>query len=224
MIDTTPFSSNPQSPLALTSIGHLLLRPRLFFSNVSALVKKPEALIVAWVSGIAYAIGRIDTNMMKADLGGARPGWQTLGPWLTDSWVNYWIFVLAFGVLNGWILWYFGGWWYRKRLQWSGVANADPIAVRATYVYQDLVQSGPTLLFTLGQTVFFQNYAEAWNAEEYLSMLLVVFIFWSCVTSYKAATTYADIGWKARMWFLILPIALYVVALGVIGTLYALLQ
>ena len=57
--------ANP-SPLTPASIALPYLNPRVFFMNVGALVKKPEAMLVAWISGITYVMGRIDTNIMKA--------------------------------------------------------------------------------------------------------------------------------------------------------------
>jgi hypothetical protein len=210
------------SPLRPSSLVALLLRPREFFANIVALTKRPEAYLVAWITGTSYVMDRIDTNIMKAELGGTRSGWQAFGPWLSESWVHYWCFVLGVGILDGWTFWYIGGWWYRKRLNWSGDGKANPDRVRATYVYQDLVGSGPAILLVLVQTVVFANYGEAWRAEELWSSLIIVFIFWSCVTSYKAARTFDVVRWKARLWFLFLPIAVYIVGFGLVGALYAL--
>jgi hypothetical protein len=212
-----------RSPLSPSSLFKLLFRPKLFFADIKWLNKAPEILIVVWASGVTYTLGRIDTNIMRAELGHARAGWETLGPWLTESWLHFWAFTALVGIISGVIFWYLGGWWYRKRLNWSGARDADPALVRPVYMYQDFVLSAPAILITLLQTALFSSYQEAWETEEYWSSTILIFTFWACFTSYKAATTAFTLSkWKARTWFLILPIMIYLTVFGVIGTLYAL--
>ena len=209
------------SPLSATGIGQLLFQPSRYFSKPAFLGKTPELWLVAWLTGISYAIDRVDTYIIRAELG-ARPG---LGPWLSESWINLWVFVLGFSVPSAFILFYLGGWWYRTRLEWSGVTTPDRDFARQVYVYQDLVQSAPALILLAAQTFVFTNYSEARDAEEYWSSLVLVFVLWSCVASYKAArSAFSADKWKARLWFFILPLTLYVVVLGFLGTLYALLS
>ena len=75
------------------------------------------------------------------------------------------------------------------------------------------------------QTFSYANYAEAWNANSTANMLLIVFVLWSCWTSYCAATTVFTLRkGSARFWFLILPLVFYVLALGVIGVIYSLIH
>jgi len=220
--ETTFESDSQSSPLSLTSLARLYLNPKRFFENTARLTKTPEIVVVAWIAGITYAMGRIDKKLMKSDFGRVDSAWEEIGQWLSESWINYWGLVLVLGVINGAILWYLGGWWYRRRLVWSNAGNVLPVHARSVYVYQDLVQSAPMLVIALVQTSIFSNYMEAWNSEEYWSLILLLFVFWSCLTSYKAATTCFPVTvWKARVWFLILPISLYVVALGLVGVLYA---
>lgn len=211
------------SPLSVTCIGQLWFYPSRYFSNPISLGKKPELWFVAWLTGISYTIGRVSATFTKAELG-TRSAWSEFGPWLSESWLNFWVFVLGFGVLNAFILFYLGGWWYRKRLEWSGVSTPDRDLARQVYVYQDLVQSAPTLVLLAVETIVFSNYREAYGTDELWSASSLVFVFWSCWTSYVAATTTFQLSkTKARIWFLVLPVLLYVVTLGVIVTLYAVL-
>lgn len=210
------------SPLSATSIGQLLFQPSRYFSEPQFLGKTPELWLVAWLTGISFTIGRLNKNLIKAELGAQDGGGLTA--LLGESWVTLWVFVLSFGVLNALILFYLGGWWYRKRLEWSGVSAPDRDLSRQVYVYQNLVQSAPALVLLAVQTLVFRSYSEAWEAEEYWSSIILVFVFWSCAASYKAARSAFSAGrWKARLWFFILPLTVYVVALGMLGTLYALL-
>jgi len=72
------------------------------------------------------------------------------------------------------------------------------------------------------QTVAFANYRDAWASDEAWSGLLVIFIVWSCIASYKAVrAAFAVSKWKARLWFLIVPLGFYLTVGVVIGVMYA---
>jgi hypothetical protein len=168
---------------------------------------------------------RIDNKMMKAELGKSRSSWEAFGPWLTESWTHYWAFMLCIGLISGLFLWYFGGWWYRLRLKWSGATDIEKTIPRAIYIYQNFVAAVPIIIVTIIQTFVFSNYYEAWVADESWSSVAIIFIFWSCITSYIAASTLFNLTkWKARLWFLILPISIYCIAFGAIAAIYVMLQ
>lgn len=210
------------SPLSPASLADLFFRPSRFFLSTDWLQKVPELMLVVWISGIVYTIDRFDRSQIRAELGVRQGGLQSVFSWLTESWINYWLCVLVIGALNGWILWYLGGWWYRKRLDWAGAVDPSPEKARVVYMYQDLVSSGPALIYTLAQTIVYSSYLEAWNATELWSMTLLIFVLWSCVISYKAATSAFELSKsKARIWFLILPMLLYIVSLGLLIVLFA---
>lgn len=220
---TTGSTGRNLSPLSPTRLLDLYFRPRKYFSHGGELNQQRAILVSAVLMGIAGAIGRIDTKIIQAELGHASKGWQSMSSWLLSSWANYWLVVSAAGLLGAGFLWYLGGWWYKKRLQWSGEDQASAALARRVYTMQEFVVSGPTVLVALIQTLLFSDYREAWQADEQWSSAILVFAFWSCWTSYTAATTAFRVSKiKARIWFLILPALLYVVALGVIGTLYSL--
>ena len=70
-------------------------------------------------------------------------------------------------------------------------------------------------------TLVYDSYRAMWDADEIVSVLLLVFPFWSCVVSYRGVLARFDVRrGRARLWFLILPMALYLIAFGVIGVLY----
>jgi hypothetical protein len=221
-----PLQTAVRSPLSLLAVIDLFCRPSRFFANSTLLTKTPEVLLVAWISGVAYVLGKIDFRLMQSELGSSSSTVRTqLTEWLTSSWTQYWFFAIALGALNAWILWYLAGWWYRKRLEWSGAVNPAPQLVRPLYMYQDLVMSAPAVLITVAETIVYRNYAEAWVAESWWALFAIVFVFWSCATSYKAATTAFTLSkWKARLWFLFLPIAVYLVVVGLVSGLYMLAE
>jgi hypothetical protein len=140
-----------------------------------------------------------------------------------SSWPTYWIYVLIAGTLGAGIYWFVGGWWYKKRLQWSGAPDASPSVARRVYAYQDMVVSAPVVLITAIQTFLFANYREAWQAAPLWSGACVVFAFWSCWTSYAAAmTAFPVVKRKAMLWCIGLPVLYYFAVLGLFAALYAL--
>ncbi|OYY50022.1 MAG: hypothetical protein B7X95_00660 [Methylophilaceae bacterium 17-44-8] len=210
------------SPLSPSQLVDLYFRPKKYFSNTHDLDHQSALFISAGLMGIAGAMGRIDKKIIQAELGHASKGWESTASWLLSSWLNYWLVVVAAGLIGAVFLWYIGGWWYKVRLNWSGAVEPSSILARRVYTLQELVLAGPTVLLTLIQTALFSNYLEAWRADEFWSSSILLFAFWSCWTSYVAVTTTFQVSkLKARIWFLVLPILLYVVVLGVIGTLYS---
>ena len=216
-------SELPRSPLSPASLIDLYFHPRKYFSDASNLSHRSPLAISAIIMGIAGAKGRIDKKIIQAELGYANNSWNDVSSWLLTSWVAYWIAVVLAGLIGAVFLWYLGGWWYKKRLQWSGAKDATSSLARRLYTMQELVSTGPTVLLLLVQTVLFSNYREAWLADEHWSSSFAVFAFWSCWTSYTAAITASSASKaKARVWFLVLPVLLYIVAIGIVGTLYGL--
>jgi hypothetical protein len=195
----------------------LFTRPTYLFTHVAALTQGRMFLVLAYCSGVAAAIDRLDQTMMKADLTG-RAGLSAIA----GSWPGLWLFVLAVGFVYAAFVWWICGWWYRVRLGWSGAESPDPFTVRVVYVYQDFIQSAPSILIVVAYTLSFASYQEAWASEEVWSTLLLVFMVWSCVTSYKAARAAFSVQkWKARFWFLILPLVVYFIVIVAVGALYA---
>jgi hypothetical protein len=201
----------------LRALVLLFTRPSYLFNNVAALTRGRMFLFLAYCSGVAAAIDRLDQNLMKSELTGR----STVSA-LTGSWPNTWLFLLTIGVLYAALVWWIGGWWYRVRLSWSGVKSPDPFTTRVVYVYQDFVQSAPTIAIVVAYTLTLPSYDEAWASEEAWSTIILVFVVWSCITSYKAVRAAFQVGtWKSRVWFLITPLAFYFVVFVGVGFIYA---
>jgi hypothetical protein len=200
----------------------LFVRPGKFFSSQLALGRTPYAVLVTWCYGISSAIDRVDTELMRAELGRARPAWEELAPHVAESWLGFWGWVLASGAFGGLLLWWIGGWWYRTRTRWSGASNPDRHLSRLVFVYSSFVFAGPAVAFVLLQTLLYPNYAAAYASDEGFSLLLLVFPFWSISTSYIGVTTLFDVSiWKARVWFVFLPLLAYLAVFGLLAALFA---
>lgn len=220
----TSDQNEPQTaaPFALASLLDLYLRPVRYFANDSNLADRRVLFVAAGLMGIASVIGKIDQKIIQAELGHPSRGWEEFSPWLLTSWANYWLMVLIAGSVGAVIYWYLGGWWYKKRLNWSGVADASAVKARSVYVTQGLVSAAPVVMLALIQTILFSNYAEVWQSDEIWSSSILLFVFWSCWVSYCAAiTAFPATRLKASIWFLVLPVLLYVITLGIVGALYS---
>ena len=189
-----------------------------------ALGHVPSLLLVTWCFGASNAIDRIDKRLMRAELGQARP-WESVSPFVVESWLGFWPWVLATGAVSGALVWWVGGWWYGVRLRWSGAMDLDKRLARITFVYSSFVVTGPAILLAIGKTVAYPSYAVAYAADEWFSVGFVLFPFWSIVTSYIGVRTlFAVVRWKAITWFIVLPAMVYGIVLGVIVALFALLS
>ena len=208
--------TSKQSPIWQELVIELFFQPRKFFSDLSILLQTKYVIPVTWIYGIANSIDRLDQEMLEADLGSSANN-NDLVFELMESWLTYWGFVLTMGAVSGLFLWWVGGWWYRKRLEWSGAIDPDERLVRVIYVYASFILAAPIVISSIIQTIYFDNYIQAYNSDEMWSLLVIIFPFWSLITSYIGIRTNFEVSkWKARTWFVILPGILYFLAFGAI--------
>ena len=219
-----PPSIEPQaSPLLPQHLVDLFIRPRRFFSGQLALGKTPYAVLIAWCFGAAATIDRIDQNLFRAEMGRSRSGWDLLAPYIVDSWPGFWAWVLVFGAVSGLAIWWLGGWWFAARIRWSGAEDQDRRMARLVMAYSAFVHAGPSVVAALISTAIFSSYAEAYASDEMFSSILLIFPFWSIAASYTGVRCVFGVsGWRPRLWFLVLPVLVYIVALGLIATLMTL--
>jgi hypothetical protein len=221
-LETAP--PRPGSSLAPGRLIELLLTPRSYFANRAFLQDQRAAMIAAYVAGVSGAMDRIDQKMVRLDLRGQAGNGDTFISWVAESWLHYWILVLGIGLISAVFIWHLGGWWFKKRVQWSGAADATPHDARRVNILQQLVFTGPAVILGIVQTALYQNYSDAWNSDSITGMLIVAMLLWSCWTAYCGVTTVFPVQkGKARLWFLILPAIFYLMMLGVFTALYAML-
>ena len=205
------------SPLSLTNLLSLYLRPSRFFSNHSWLYRRYEIILVAWLAGVIGIQNRIDANLAKFGTTESPPMMFT-GAEISDAWAAYFGFSLIGGMISGAILWFIAGWWYHARLELSGAKNVPIGHARAVYQYQNLVQTLPSLVFVIVISLQYSSYLEYWHEDSGASaVILLVFSYWSCWTSYCASRTFAVSKWKAGVWFLLLPVIFYSFIFGIIS-------
>lgn len=202
------------SPLWPQHLIDLFIRPSRFFSGQIALRKTPYVIFVTWCYGVASVISMIDRDLVGESRGRA-PVWKLTGLMVADSWFDFWLWVIGLGAVGGLFLWLMGGWWYDVRLRWSGAKNLNDRSSRLLYVYTSFVDSAPTIVIVLLWTAIMPSYRQGLTAGRNYFGALLLFPFWSLVTSYIGATTlFALSRRKARIWFLGLPALFYVFTLG----------
>ncbi len=205
-----------KTPVNLRSLVDLYFRPSRFFSE--RFLDIPAFYLAAiWLVGVAAGIDRIDTNLIKEDLGSPRtsPGLEIL----TESWIAYWAFALIGGIMAGAVIWLLNGWWYRVRLGWSGASNLDKKEVRLVYIFTNVVVALPALLITIAISFAYDNYFEFWMSDDpwatSLAIVSLIFPFWSILVSYRAVRVRFDVlRGRSILWFFALPTLIYVISLS----------
>lgn len=212
MPDSNPLDySHP--PIWQELVIDLFFRPRRFFTNLSVLLQTRYVVAVTLVFGFSQAIDKIDQELLKISMNTESSRSEIILKF-TDSWINYWGFVVVYGGIAALFLWWIGGWWYRKRLEWSNAIDPDHRLARVIYIYSSFVVAAPVVLTSLIYTVVYPNYIEAFNSDELWSILILLFYYWSLITSYIGVRTTFNVSkWKARIWFIILPGLFYFVVL-----------
>jgi hypothetical protein len=88
---------------------------------------------------------------------------------------------------------------------------------RHVYAWQSAIVALPIVLITASYSFIYPNYLVAYNSETLIAYAYMALIFWSVGVSYVGVNTRFELTkWKARLWFLALPIVFYVLALGLI--------
>jgi ABC-type glycerol-3-phosphate transport system permease component len=210
--------------LNVKSMLNLYFKPTKFFSSQIALGKTKYLLFIVWIVGISGSIDRIDEKLLQAEVGN-RASLDSMLSRIVDSWLSFWPFVLLVGAVGGYLLYLGAGWWYNVRLYWSGAKNHDKFSGRVVYLYSSFIVAFPSIVYVLISMFVYSSYREAFNSDKIFSSLLLIFSFWSVIVSYKAVkTTFNVVNSKARIWFLILPILIYVLFLGIFAIIMALMN
>lgn len=217
------FGYREGKPLSARRLVDLFARPTEFFRSQIAIGKTPYVLAVTWVVGISGSMDRIDKQLMKMEYSTHPQSAEFLAK-IADSWLSFWPFVVVVGGIGAFFLWVMGGWWYNVRLKWCGAVDHDTHSGRVVYIYTSFIYALPSVILVLAQTFLYPDYRSAYNSDSYLSMLLLIFLFWAVVNSYRAVGVVFDVhGGRRKLWFLILPIISYMLAFGVLTTILGVL-
>jgi len=210
-------SENPDSPFVIPEepsppkraprqgfwLFHLFFRPRVFFSYFPAMVTPFSTAYAALILGVTEVSGRVTEEALKRNFGGS----GTLPSSVLESWTAYWLACLVLGVVGACFYYVVGGWWFRVRLKWSGVADPDRRLARRLYIFAYLILALPMLVLTILDSF---QYARPIDAERGSEggwwIVSLICPFWSVYAGYRGVRTlFPVVRWKARIWFLVLP-------------------
>lgn len=194
-------------PFELKNLFSLFFQPKKFFSQAPS-YHHQSIILITYCIGIFLVMDRIDQSLLKDS---SATGLMNT---ITNSWLFYWLWVLGFGMVSAAFAWLIQGWWYKKRLQWSGVKDADPQLARHVWALQSFVAAFPIILVTIFQTVLYSSYRDAYENSSILNLIALPFMFWSCWVSYRGATGVFPVNGWAKFWFFIGSMLFYLIAIG----------
>lgn len=184
-------------------LTYLFFMPNSFFRYFVLKHTPGLTVLCAWIYGIAGAIDRMDQKILLGK------GFQFI-----DSWGSYWLFAITAGIFGGIFYFIIGGWWYIVRLGFSGAKGSDMHLARRVYLFASQVWAVPALLAATVETGRYNSPLEmATGSASYWDLIIIIFPFWSVWTSYVGVCSAFPVRRnKARLWFLILPCLVYLLA------------
>ena len=222
----SPFDQNEEvtikpPPPRLGDIGTLFFNARRFFSSFD-LDRPSWYRSILLLYGIARASDELIKLIWRAEQGLGSPDVVEPLMGVMESWLAYWAWIMGLGLFAAITYWYIGGWWYRLRLGFSGVVDPDPRTARLVMTYSSLCAALPIFAALVMYTLVFPSYGAFWSAERgIVSDVLVMFPVWAISVSYLGVSaTFEASVWKSRVWFLFLPVLLFMAGIGAFSGYY----
>lgn len=183
----------------LRNLPRLFFRPGSYFAGIAAPKKHFWLFLFAFTYSLAYAIDRSGLNSAQGKAPAA-------------SWVEHWALIGVSAIIGSLIVLSVGGWWYRKRLGFCGVQDADKDLAKLVYLSAAQVYALPMIVVALVESFLYEDPATAGiRSPTWLGMGMLVFVFWSLYASYTGVrTVFKPKRGAAVFWFLGGPAALYI--------------
>jgi|GEM_PF-2830649 len=206
-VDASPDSAIPlwKAPFAM------LFTPGRFFRSFAPRCPLAFVFLLAYMGGLMKYDGRMQ---MRYD-----PTHPTFGQFF-DSWGLYWGVGAVTALLSAALVVALGGWFYRVRIRWCGVPNADVRLSNTIFITADTFTYFSGFLALSVASIRYDNPAEYFYTTDmdWLALLPLVFLLWSPVMSYRALREVFGINQGSGLvWFLILPIVMRFIALALIA-------
>lgn len=185
------------SPSALAWLPLLYFKPGRFFPHFISRHHPAVTILLVLVWGAVSTLGRIDRQYQRG----------LVPDDLLDSWAYMLGFALGGGIISGAIYYLVGGWWYRRRVRWSGVSDPDPYAVRRVYVYSKAVYVLPVMCVYITLPFRYSTPLDfIVTGSWFLGFAAVFFLGWSILVSYIGVRrSFMVRTLPATIWFLVLP-------------------
>jgi hypothetical protein len=187
----------------LRNLPRLFFRPGSYFAGIAAPKKHFWIFLFAFTYSMAYAIDRSGLNSAQ----GKAPA---------GSWAEHWAIIGGSAIIGSLIVLSIGGWWYRKRLGYCGVQDADKGLAKLVYLSAAQVYALPMIVVALAESLLYKDPVTAGiRSPAWLGLGMLVFVFWSLCASYVGVrTVFKPKRAAAAFWFLGGPAALYVIILA----------
>ncbi len=187
----------------------LVVRPSRFYRAIAA---KPFAVFTVLTTltvGLAAAIDRIGLQQFRAELRGEEF-------FIPNNWAAHWGMIGLVGAFGSAWIYAIGGWWYRRRIMFCGVADPDPVVARRMYMSASLLYALPLLIVTIGETIAYATPNDAYlYSSAWLAPPIIGCIFWSVWSSFIGIRAVFDgVRWMVVLWFGVLPTVWYATCLG----------
>ena len=197
-------------PLSVNGLLCLMGRPKDFFSGAFDLKHIPSLLIIAYICGLeranaAFSLTNISPEQISAAYNGVAPQWSQV-----------WVDLLPMAGFMGLLKWLVGGFWYNLRATWCGYKDGDTLLVRSTFIFTEAIVAIPLVLHLIMQTLIYSDpmAASLDTAPGALQVVSIALGTLSIIISYYAIQTRLGLsGNQTRLWFLVLPLSLQLLAI-----------
>lgn len=187
----------------------LLFRPARFMLAHAVHVPFSHVFMIMWLAGAMSLFDRLQLNSLTG---------RGTAVWNIDRWNTVWTLAVIFGPLRGMVSYGIGGLWFRARLYMCGVRGAPWDATGRVYAFLQFPAAITMLVFYAAVSIAFDSFQAFQDSEDLIWGLLSFIPI--CVVLYSSILAYASVRgvFNARrvwavLWFLVLPIAVRLVAL-----------
>lgn len=188
----------------------VFVKPKEFFNDDLATKSKIMTFIVTYITGIILTVDKLERKMASGSFVGKTSV-------LVEDWIYYWGLILVVSFVSIIWYWFLGGWWYKKRLQWSKIENVNPYDARILYVYSHFTFSFPLLCVYVVNTFIYSSPLLAYNNDLVSPIVFIVSSLFSYSISYRGVKAKYHLTNKlVKFWFLIMPVLFSSIFIGLI--------
>lgn len=195
-------------------VKELFLNPAFIFKKQvkGATNLPPFYYILICVYGISGIAEGLNQQFLNYDL---RGNLDMLAP--LNKWSAYWGACTVFGFLSGWISYYIGGWFFYIRIKLAK-GDLDIQTSRNTFLYSRFIYAIAiffiTVIKTFTYTTPYNPYLKFTSWELAFYLISITFMYHSCYVGYVGVRTLTNADKsKSILWFIILPMLLFLFSL-----------
>lgn len=195
-------------------VKELILNPAAVFEKkIKGITQHPPYFsILIVIYGIGSMAEQLQQQFLQYDVKG---NLEMLKP--LNNWEVLWGASIIFGFISGLISYYIGGWFFNIRLRLAK-GDSDIQTSRNIFLYSRFVFAIAILVITLVKTYLepIPYYPAAEFTSWHLAIFLIslTFMYHSCYVGYVGVRTLTNADQsKSILWFITLPMALYVFTL-----------